>query len=108
MRLRRGFGREACFGASFGSGDWFTGGSAAALAVVAVAVVVFVGIVCGPDCRNSSVTPLACGADCCGKFWGVGLRGGSVTPGLSGEGFDFSRDAFAFFGEVLACGILGR
>ena len=106
MRLRRGFDRETCFGTSFGSGGWFTGGSAAALAVVAV--VVFVGIVCGPDCRNGSVTPLACGADSCGKFWGVGLRGGSITPGLSSEGFDFSRGTFAFFGEVLAYGILGR
>ena len=108
MRLRRGFGREACLGTSFGSGGWFTGGSTAALAVVAVAVVVFVGIVCGPDCRNGSATPLACGVDSCGNIWGVGLRGGSITPVLSGEGFDFSRDAFAFFGEVLAYGILGR
>ena len=108
MRLRRGFGRETCFAASFGSGDWFTGGSAAAAAVVAVAVVVFVGIVCSLDCRNGSVTPLACGAGSCGRFWGVRLRGRSITPGLSGEGFDFSMDSFAFFGEVLAYDILGR
>src|SRR6266568_1332197 len=109
MRLRRGFGREACFAASFGSGDWFTGGSAAAAAVVAVVVAVVVfGIVCSPDCRNGSVTPLACGAGSCGRFWGVGLRGGSVTPGLSSEGFDFSMESFAFFGEVFVYGILGR
>ena len=79
-----------------------------AAAVVAVPAVAFVGIVCGPDCRNGSVTLLASGAGSCGRFWGVGLRGGSVTPGLSGEGFDFSRDSFAFFGDVLAYGILGR